>query len=579
MFHHGQISPRLLVGALALSVALSACAPAPTATPAPSGSQPVAPPAAPAAKKTLVFGVDGEPRGLGQFFIGGTNTMAPIFTMVHDFLVRNDTNFRSVPALAAEVIAQDRGTWTVNPDGTMVTTWRLRPNIKWHDGTPFHAEDLVFGWRVSLHPDVPFSPRRVAELIERMDAPDAQTLVIHWKSPYPFADRLELSDGYALPRHLLQQRLEDDPKNLQNMSYWKGDFVGLGPYKMADWAPGSHMTLEANPDYHLGKPKIDALVHRFIDDENTLVANVLSGEIDIVVPATNVAPQQRQIIKQQWEAAGHGQVMPNLVGRFPHVGIALRNPILQDLRVRQAFIHAFDRAALADTVVLEPGYRTDSWIQPGMERYERARSAIQTYDFNPTRATQLLEEAGYRGGPSPVTGPSGARLKVEYRGATTGPRYTEMSLACANWRTIGIECDETPRAGALAQDPEWRATYQWFDGTSGPASMGFISRRLHSSQVPTAERRWQGSNDGGIRDSDADRLVDLYSRTVNPTEQEGVEIELASLLSRQLYVYPLYREVTSVVMKRGITGPQPMAAVGISSDLWNTWNIHQWDRQ
>lgn len=563
-----------LIVSLASLVALAACTPAP----APGASAPAPAPREQAAqRKTLTFGVRGEPRGLGQLFIGGANIMAPIFTTVHDFLVRLDDRGRPVPALAGELIAQEKGTWVVNQDGTMVTTWKLRPNVRWHDGTPFHPDDLIFGWKVSVHPDVPYSPRRVADAIERIEAPDAQTAAIHWKRPYPFADRLELPDLYALPRHILQRTFEEDPKALQTLPYWNREFIGLGPYKMKEWMPGSHMILEANPEYHLGKPKVDTQTHKFIDDDNTMLANVLAGEIDIIVPASTVRPEQQQTIRDQWESAGQGQIVPNLVGRFRHVGIALRNPTLQDVRLRQALLYGLDREGIAEAVVLDPNRKIDSWILPSMERYQRAKSRIQTYNYDPTRAAQLLEEAGYRGAPTAVTVSAGERLRVEYRSSGPGG-LKEMSLSCANWRSLGILCDETPTTGPLGQDAEWRATFQWFDGTAGPASMGFIGRRLHSSQIPTAETRWQGSNDGAIRDLEADRLVDLFNRSVSTIEQERIEIDLASLVSRQLYVYPLYSEVTVMVIRKGITGPRPMAAVGASGDLWNTWNVHEWDR-
>lgn len=564
---HAIVGRRWLVAGLGALVILAACA-----SVAPP-SAPGGPAAQPAARKTLTFGVGGEPRGMGQLFTGGNNVMAPIFTIVHDFLSRIDDQGNAVPSLALELPSQEKGTWVLNPDGTMVTTWKMRPNVTWHDGTPFHPEDVAFGFAVSVHPDVPYGSRRVPGNIDRIEAPDAQTLVINWKVPYPFADRLELGDLYPLPRHILQKAFEEAPQDLQTASYWRQEFVGLGPYKLREWAPGSHMTLEANANYHLGKPKIDTQIHRFIADDNTLLANLLAGEIDIIVPATNLNAQQRETVRERWEAIGQGRIVPNLVGRFRYMAISFRNPVLHDVRIRQAFVHALDRAALAEVILLDRDLTIDSWITPAMPRYQRAKAGIQTYEYDPTRAVRLLEEAGYPGGPTAVRTPAGEQMRVEYRG-----QAQEGSLTCANWRAIGVLCDETVMEGPLSRDPEYQASYQWFYGTAGPASLGFVGRMLHSSQIPTAERRWQGSNDGGIRDPEVDRLIDTFNRTVNPSEQERVELNLASLVSRQLYVYPLYTPTTSLYIRQGITGPKPMAAVGASGDLWNTWNVHEWDR-
>lgn len=561
---------RWLMAGLVGVVLMAACAPAagPAAAPA------AAPPAEPARPKTLVFGSGGEPRGLGQLFTGGRNVMAPIFTIMHDFLVRIDNQGKPVPSLAAELLSREKGTWVINPDGTMVTTWTLRTGVKWHDGTLFHPEDMVLGLKVSQHPEVPFASRRVANLIDRMEVPDGQTLVIHWKAVYPFADTLEMPDHYPLPRHILERLFQENPRDVQISPYWHREFVGLGPYRLVEWVPGSHMTLAAHPDFHLGEPRISKVIHRFIEDENTLAANMLSGEIDLIVPASTLPTELKLAVKRQWESDGRGQVIDNPVGRFRHMGIAFRNPVLHDLRIRQAFLFALDRESMAEVIVADRNRKIDSWIMPGMERYQRAGPFLQSYGYDPARAVRLLEEAGYPGGPTSVTTPAGERMRVEYRGSKQ-----EGSLTCSNWRAVGVLCDEETEGGPLAQDPEWQATYPWFNGTAGPASMGFVWRRLHTSQIPTAATRWRGSNDGEIRVPEVDRLVDAYNVAPSRQEAEQIEFELAGLVSRLLAVYPLYSTVTSIYMRKGITGPRPMAAVGATGDLWETWNIHEWDRQ
>jgi len=113
------------------------------------------------------------------------------------------------------------------------------------------------------------------EAVERVEAPDPQTIVVHWKKPFIDADRM-FSRQYAfpLPKHLLEDPYNEDKPNVLQHPYWTTDYVGAGPFKLREFARGSHLILEANDRYLLGKPKIDEIEIRFIPDSNTLVANI-----------------------------------------------------------------------------------------------------------------------------------------------------------------------------------------------------------------------------------------------------------------------------------------------------------------
>ena len=128
---------------LVLTTACAAGAPA-----APSSGGPSAPPQTP---KVLTVGVQGEPPTLVSF--GNTRAAAGTATshvrrLAHSFLPRLDERDARLPQLATEVISVENGAWKVNSDGTMDTTWKIRPGVQWHDGTPFTAEDLLFAFRV-----------------------------------------------------------------------------------------------------------------------------------------------------------------------------------------------------------------------------------------------------------------------------------------------------------------------------------------------------------------------------------------------------------------------------------------------
>jgi peptide/nickel transport system substrate-binding protein len=165
-----QISARLMCTA-ALCLAASACAPAPQPT---GGAEDErrGEPARGSARKAFVMATTTEPAHLGGFQVVGTGYQGPIYQMVHDF---------PHPHLAEALPSMEAGTWTISPDGTMETVWRLRAGAKWHDGTPFSAQDIAFTWQVANNSDIPWSRPAYARRIAEITTPDASTLVMRWK--------------------------------------------------------------------------------------------------------------------------------------------------------------------------------------------------------------------------------------------------------------------------------------------------------------------------------------------------------------------------------------------------------------
>src|SRR4029453_17915144 len=158
----------LVVG---VALALAACAPAAPARPEVRDAPGVAAPAAP---KTLTVALEDEPDTLGYRLGVTSNTTGGNLQLgVHQTLVRGDERGEFHPMLAVELPSQAAGTWTLRPDGTMQTGYRIRQNVSWHDGTALTAKDFVFAWTVSGDAAIPQSNHNVAPQISRIDTPDA----------------------------------------------------------------------------------------------------------------------------------------------------------------------------------------------------------------------------------------------------------------------------------------------------------------------------------------------------------------------------------------------------------------------
>src|SRR5439155_6398317 len=186
------------------------------------------------------------------------------------------------PQLAEAVPTLENGLWKLLPDGRMETTWKLKSNLVWHDGQPLTTDDFLFTATVAQDKSLAMSQDPAFQFVEAIDAPDAQTLHVTWKSTFVDADKLFTqttgSRNLPMPKHLLQQVYQEDRANFTASPYLGAEYVGAGPYKLGEWVLGSHLTLDANDRYVLGRPKIDQIQVRFFLDTNTMVANLLAGE-------------------------------------------------------------------------------------------------------------------------------------------------------------------------------------------------------------------------------------------------------------------------------------------------------------
>ncbi|HEY3118182.1 MAG TPA: ABC transporter substrate-binding protein, partial [Chloroflexota bacterium] len=183
---------------------------------------------------------------------GGVSQQFPKRIFNADLALLDDQS-NALPYLAEALPELNTDSWKVFPDGRMDSTYRLRPNLVWHDGTPHTADDYVFSWQVFSHPDLGSANTLPIKAMAKVEALDSRTLVIHWTEPNAVARGLQSlgSSGGTnglppLPRFVLGPALASS--NLDafiNHSYWTQDYVGLGPYRLDRWEPGAFIEASA----------------------------------------------------------------------------------------------------------------------------------------------------------------------------------------------------------------------------------------------------------------------------------------------------------------------------------------------
>ncbi|MFC1568571.1 peptide-binding protein [Candidatus Margulisiibacteriota bacterium] len=275
-----------------------------------------------------------------------------------------------------EVIPDLARSWKVSKDGK-VWTFHLRKDVKWHDGQPFTAEDVVFTFNSILNPKVN-SVRRSDFIIDgvpiKFQALDKYT--VQAILPKPFAPFLSRSGSSIIPKHILEG--QDI-----NTAAFNRKPVGTGPFMFKEWVTGDHVTVVRNPNYYLGKPKLAEIIYKVIPDANAQLVALEAGEID----STGIPPKDYSRMKAQ--AGINVFEFDSLL--YTYLGLNMANPKFADKRVRHALAYATNKDQLVKLIykgLASPAYAPSA---PVSWAYS---DDVAKYPFNPEKAKQLLKEAG-----------------------------------------------------------------------------------------------------------------------------------------------------------------------------------------
>jgi peptide/nickel transport system substrate-binding protein len=555
----------------------SACAPA-GQQPAPS-QQGAAAPAQSAGPKTLVVGQGFEFTGLNRV---GRNDAEIGHLLNAGLVTRNTEQYQVLPWMAEELPSLEKGTWQVDPGGNgMTTTWRVRPNIKWHDGTPFSTRDFIFGWQVMSDPKFEADSRGFVELMDRLEAPDDRTLVINWKSRLYLGNQLFFTYLMPLPSHILGDLYRSgDYETLNNHAYWNTGIVHLGPYKLVEFTRGDHAELQAFDDYFWGRPKVDRIIWRIITDSNTLLANVLTNEVDVTTrSALNL--ETAPIAEAQWASHGDGTV------RYSPTSWTWLNPSgtnaifgweapNQNL-IRQAMYHAINRKEIEDTLGQGKEPSLDFPLAPGRPQFRGVDAAVKKYPYDTRRAEQLLADAAWRrAGDGTLVNDRGERFSVDFRSITRADQEQLQSAIAASLKQVGIDTQVNNITERQNGTPEFRNHWPGLYIGSHNIQVEDWRDRFHTVNIPSEATNWVGNNVAQWRNPAKDRLIDQFFDELQPQRQDQIMADYLRLFTEDLPHLPIKynAEVTSY---RSNVRNVPVR-IESGGENARTWNAHLWEK-
>jgi peptide/nickel transport system substrate-binding protein len=559
-----------------MSIALAACA-SPDGGRGTGRSQEGAPVRAP--QRTLVVvanqvPVDFAAKGLAGGVGAGTGVAENVpSTILNATLGISDERARVTPYLAESLPQLNTDTWKLFPDGTMETTYRLKPNLTWHDGNPLTAEDFVFAWEVYATPEYGVDRSLPIKFISGVQAPDPRTVVIRWGER--FADAGRLTDDFPpLPRHILEsEHRQSTGPGLPNSAFWNTRYVGAGPYKLDSYDPAVSIEVSAFADHVLGRPKIDRVTIRGIPDVNAALAATFAGEVDFA--ADLFRAQEGITLERDWVARGDGVVLWEALGsrtlnfQFkPEYASPLE--AATDVRVRRAIAHAIDKRDSFEVVTGGRGLMGDARAHPGEEYYAQVDREITKYPYDTRRAEQLLQEAGFTrsGGGQWITPRGGsAELPIWFTG---GAALFEQENS--------IIVDQLKRFGFDAVSKLFPSSGSREDRARQPGMIAVgsnVTTSYHTDNIPGPANRWSGGNRGNYSNPELDRLIDRYLEEVDPQELLKLTIQTEKLVSSELPGIFLYWHSRAWAHVAKLKGPKIRLSMNAAGSPLR--NIHEWE--
>src|SRR3977135_2761096 len=436
----------------------------------------------------------------------------------------NDGNL--VPFLAAEIPSKEND--GLAEDGLSVI-WKLKRGVKWHDGMPFTADDVVFNWEYARTPET--AAVSVASFKDiKVEKIDDFTVRVSFAKPTPFwADAFVGQYGMIIPKHLFADYMggksRDAPTNLKP--------VGTGPYVFVDFKPGDVVLAKLNPNYHLpNRPHFDTLEVKGGGDAVSAGRAVLqTGEYDY---GYNMLVEDEILLKL--ESAGKGKVSIIETGAVEFMMLNATDPAVEvdGERARQAINLLIDRASIEKFIYGRTGSATANFLNSP----ERVRSKNTKLEFNVEKANQILEAAGWKKGADGVRAKDSKSLKFVFQTSINAPRQKTQAIvkqACQK-AGIDIELKSVVASVFFSSDPANPDTYshfycdaQMYNTTMQQPDPQFFMNQYLSWQAATKENKWQGRNVSRWQSKEYDEIYKQAEQELDAVKRAAMSQKLQAL--------------------------------------------------
>src|SRR5215469_275652 len=433
-----------------------------------------------------------------------------------------------IPMIAKEVpkVESDQLTYRFN----------LRQDVKWSDGQPITSDDVLFTYSLmagSTYDYKAINSRYWPDLEQYLDsvkAPDKYSVIMKTKVPYaPFLTNYVFA---PLPKHVLEPVVQKSAADFRKADFNFAPTVVSGAFMFDRWDKSQQVVLKANPGYFRGRPNLDSYVMKTVPDGVAIANQLKTGEIDVgngvepslwddMATASNVS--RTSFAQAGWDYYAYDMDPTN--PKRPVTGKIFGDPATGKT-VRQALYHAVDRQSLADRVYFKQA-DVATTVEPPTSW--ALSTNVTKYPYDPKKAADLLDQAGWKPGPDGVRIKDGVRFSFEIiTNVGNKARETTIQVLAESWKKIGVEAQPKP-----IQFTEYvkTSTTRDFDMVMGGISAGVdpdLSQIYHSRVIG------KGLNRMGYRNSQLDDLLDKAVQVLDQGKRKQIYAQVQQILTEDL---------------------------------------------
>jgi len=442
---------------------------------------------------------------------------ARIGQLMYDSLMDNGDDLRAHPRLAERIEMPDPTSYVVH----------LRRGVTFHDGHELTSRDVVFTFTRFLDPAFVSPFKGAFTVMSAVRALDEYTVVFSLKAPFPSFPVTNLVPVPIIPDGSDEATLGRAPN-------------GTGPYRLTHYSADDKVELRAFSGYWNGPPRNAGVVFKVIPDDTMRGLEMRKGTADLIV--NDVPPD----IVYQMQKSGDFTIVRSPGLDFSYLGFNMRDPVVADKRVRQAIGYATNRDAIVKYLRRGLAHPATGLLPPQAWAYE---PDIFTFTFDPEKAKQLLDEAGYRdpdgSGPLP-------RLRLTLKISTNEEVRLQSTVIQQDLRRVGIELDVRTYEFATVFADILKGNFQimslqWVGGAV--IDPDILRRVFHSAQTPPA-----GFNRGYYQNPEVDRLLDRASAAIDEGERKAFYGAAQRIIADDAVYIPIWNRVNVAVAQNNLDG-------------------------
>jgi peptide/nickel transport system substrate-binding protein len=508
-------------------------------------------------------------------------------SLILEPLAASGPDGKPIAKLAAEIPTVENG--GISKDQKSIT-WKLKQGVKWSDGTPFTADDVVFTWQYMADPKTASTNSQHADGVTNVEAQGPNIVVVTFKDPNPYPYQLFVSiESVILQKKQFEpfmgEKAKDAPGNVAP--------IGTGPYKVVDFKPGDVVTYTVNENYRdPDKPYFkDVQIKGGGDATSAARAVFQTGEVDYawnLQVESQVLNQLQQAGKATLQTAPSSAVErllinfadPNKDEGGARAEPDTKHPFFSDLNVRKAFAMAVDRKSIAGQLYGPAGDATCNIITSPPDVVSKNTDSMDVCKYDIDAANKLLEQAGWTKGSDGIRQKDAVRMHVLYQTTVNPLRQKEQDIIKSGWEQLGVEVElKSVDAGVFfssdAGNPDTASHFytdveMFTSSASTPDNTGYVAVWT-TDQIASKAKEWRGNNYHRWSNSDYDAIYSQLKTEIDPAKRRDLIIKANDMLISQVVVIPL-------VARTKPTDGISKAIQGYIPNPWDSvlWNIADW---